>query len=380
MRKLIIGWDVGGAHLKAALLQADGTLLQVLQLPCALWRGLHELEAGIGHVMQAWQPSLSAKEVLHAVTMTGELVDLFDSRQEGVNAISQLMHTKLTGEKVFYAGATTGIESTAPHFVTIEQVGANWRTVASANWLASAMYIASQLKDQPEYVHVLLIDIGSTTADFVAIQNGQPICQSYTDATRMQTEELVYSGVIRTPLMALSQTITFNDQPTTLAAEYFATMADVYRLTGDLQEADDMADTADGKPKTPLASARRLARMIGRDVEDAPLADWVELAHAFKLVQLERLSNAAQQHIKRFESASDVVILGAGAGSFLAAEIAKACNLSYQDSTALLQNLSAANDANLGNCTNLASIKNLAHWANVCLPAYAVAFLALHNL
>jgi probable H4MPT-linked C1 transfer pathway protein len=233
------------------------------------------------------------------------------------------------------------------------------------------MYIASQLQNQPEQAHVLLIDIGSTTADFVAIQDGQPICQSFTDATRMQTEELVYSGVIRTPLMALSQTITFNDQPTTLAAEYFATMADVYRLTGDLQEADDMADTADGKPKTPLASARRLARMIGRDVEDAPLTDWVELAHAFKRVQLERLSNAAQQHIKRFEDASDVVILGAGAGSFLAAEIAKACNLSYQDSTALLQNLSAA---------NLVSSTNLAHWANVCLPAYAVAFLALHNL
>lgn len=367
MHKHIIGWDVGGAHLKAALLQADGTLLHILQLPCALWRGLHELEAAINHVMQAWQATLFTHQTLHAITMTGELVDLFDSRQEGVNAISQLMQAELAGNKFFYAGAATGIENSAPHFVTIDQVDANWRNIASANWLASAMYIAGQLKDQAKYAHVLLIDIGSTTADFVAIQHGLPICQSFTDATRMQTEELVYSGVIRTPLMALTQTITFKGQSTTLAAEYFATMADVYRLTGDLPEADDMADTADGKAKTSLANARRLARMIGRDVEDAALTDWVALAHTFKTIQLTRLSNAAQQHISRFEAASDVVVLGAGAGSFLAAEIAAACNLAYHDSADLLQKLSKIDG-------------NLAHWANVCLPAYAVAFLALYNL
>lgn len=374
MHKYIIGWDVGGAHLKAALLQADGTLLHVLQLPCALWRGLHELEVAINHVIQVWHSSFSADETRHAITMTGELVDLFDSRREGVNAISQLMQTKLAGDKFFYAGATTGSESMVSHFVTVDQVDANWRSIASANWLASAMYIAGQLKDQIKYVQVLLIDIGSTTTDFVAIQNGQPICQSFTDASRMQTEELVYSGVIRTPLMALTQTIAFKDEPTTLAAEYFATMADVYRLTGDLLEADDMAETADGKAKTPLASARRLARMIGRDVEDAALADWVALAQAFKNIQLTRLSKVAQQHISRFETTSDVLVLGAGAGSFLAAEIAAACNFSYQDSTALLENLSATNDSSLVNS------KNLAHWAKVCLPAYAVAFLALHNL
>lgn len=368
MHKHIIGWDVGGAHLKAALLQADGTLLYVLQQPCALWRGLHELEAAINHVMQAWQATLFTHQTLHAITMTGELVDLFDSRQEGVNAISQLMQAKLAGEKVFYAGAITGIDSMRPHFVTIDQVDANWRNIASANWLASAMYIASQLKDQAKYARVLLIDIGSTTTDFVAIQHGRPICQSFTDATRMQTEELVYSGVIRTPLMALTQTITFKGQPTTLAAEYFATMADVYRLTGDLPEADDMADTADGKAKTSLASARRLARMIGRDVEDATLADWIGLAQAFKAIQLTRLSKVAQQHISRFDgNASDVVILGAGAGGFLAAEIAATCNLAYHDSADLLQKLSKIDG-------------NLAHWAKVCLPAYAVAFLALHNL
>ena len=91
MHKLIIGWDVGGAHLKAALLQADGTLLQVLQLPCALWRGLYELEAGIGHVMRAWLPSLSAKEVLHAVTTL--LHSLSPPRERGIRW-SRVRHSR----------------------------------------------------------------------------------------------------------------------------------------------------------------------------------------------------------------------------------------------------------------------------------------------
>ena len=47
MNSQIIGWDVGGAHLKAALLGPDGALQQVLQVPCPLWRGLHELELAI---------------------------------------------------------------------------------------------------------------------------------------------------------------------------------------------------------------------------------------------------------------------------------------------------------------------------------------------
>ena len=67
-----IGWDVGGAHLKAALLDTNGALSQVLQVPCALWRGLPELDAAIDKVLNHFE----VKTALHAITMTGELVDI----------------------------------------------------------------------------------------------------------------------------------------------------------------------------------------------------------------------------------------------------------------------------------------------------------------
>ena len=47
--KPIIGWDIGGAHLKAVLLDANGNVLNIKQLPCPLWRGLHELDSAHYH-------------------------------------------------------------------------------------------------------------------------------------------------------------------------------------------------------------------------------------------------------------------------------------------------------------------------------------------
>ncbi|HSI38732.1 MAG TPA: hydantoinase/oxoprolinase family protein [Methylotenera sp.] len=367
MNNPIIGWDVGGAHLKAALLDGDGTLQKVVQVPCALWRDLSELETAIDKVLNTFNSRASA----HAITMTGELVDLFANRQAGVQAISTVMDAKLTGSKRFYAGA---LEC---GFVTLDQVAQHWQHIASANWLASASYAGLQLQQLQKAPHALLIDIGSTTSDFVLLQNNQAACIGFTDASRMQTEELVYTGVVRTPLMAIAQKVKFGEATTSVAAEYFATTADVYRLTGDLSAVDDMADTADGQDKTQMASARRIARMIGHDVDDAPLAAWVALAQEFKAQQLARLQAVAKRHIERINhnignhQSQDVAVIGAGAGAFLVKEIAHAMNLPFVDSAELIaMNLSAS-------CT---MHTETGHWASVCLPAYAVAYLAYNQV
>ena len=235
----------------------------------------------------------------------------------------------------------------------------NWQHIASANWLASATFVAQQVKCG------LLIDVGSTTSDFVLIENHAPICLGLTDASRMQTEELVYAGVIRTPLMALTHKIEFQHIQTSVAAEYFATTADVYRLTGDLHAEDDMADTADGKVKTPLASAQRIARMIGHDANDAPLNDWLALAQSFKDLQVARLQGVVIKHVARLKDNAKAIIMGAGAGSFLASEVATRMNLKYVEISDLFHESASDTEAK--------------HWASVCLPAYAVAYLAFKN-
>ena len=97
----IMGWNLGGVHLKAAHLDDRGKLRQVLQLPCPLWLGLDHLRQAVDGVMAA----VLARIRYHAVTMTGELVDLFDSRVQGVQRLASVMEEKLApADMGFYAG------------------------------------------------------------------------------------------------------------------------------------------------------------------------------------------------------------------------------------------------------------------------------------
>jgi len=343
----IIGWDVGGAHLKAVLINAQGQVLHAKQVYCPLWRGLNQLESAIDAILSEMQAES------HMVTMTGELADIFADRHSGVLAIAQTMQSKLnTANRAvrlkFFAGNKGLIAPDAVAQVTSE--------IASMNWLASMQYLAQKLPQ------AIFIDIGSTTTDIALLSDGKPNVQGLTDATRMQCDELVYTGIVRTPLMALAQKIPFAGQLVNVAAEHFATTADVYTLTGELAPEDNMADTADGAGKSVASSARRIARMVGWDAHDAPLAAWIGLAHAFKHAQLNMVRQAVLSKLSSQQNAvASLQLIGAGAGEFLTASLAQQLGLPYRSVSEFISAESSV-------------IKNM---AKVCFPAFAVASLGL---
>ena len=346
--KKIVGWDIGGAHLKLALLDEHGKLMDVLQLPCKLWLGLDQLEIAINTALQAFKIKPSGQA--HAVNMTGELVDLFQNRHQGVMEISKFAAKLLGKDTLFYAAQDNGSHG----FVALERVSALTPYIASTNWHASASALAMQVKD------ALFIDIGSTTTDIIAIEAGKVVNTGFSDASRMATDSLVYTGVVRTPVMALAQKLTFEGVEVNVAAEYFATMADVYRLTGELLPAHDLAETADGKGKTELESARRLARMIGHDVETKEIEVWKSLAKTCKTLQMNQINAAVAKHLK-----PNTVIIGAGAGSFLVQQIAQELNQVYQPISACF---AAHTDASKKYALEL------------CFPAFAMAMLVKKQL
>ncbi|MGC4025991.1 MAG: hypothetical protein QM744_13085 [Mesorhizobium sp.] len=94
--------------------------------------------------------------------------------------------------------------------------------------------------------------------------------------------------------------------------EYFAAIADVHRIMGVLDEADDQHDTADGKEKTIAASTARLARMVGRDADDLDARDWRSVAEWFSEQQLRAVHEAAFRVGSRLDDNAPVV--GAGIG------------------------------------------------------------------
>lgn len=330
-----IGWDLGGAHLKAVRLNEAGRVVGAVQLPCPLWRGLPQLECAIDQALADIGDS-----PLHAMTMTGELADIFTDRPAGVVQIVETIERKLLGKQLKIFSGNRG-------FIEPAHASEHAAEIASANWLASAQFAARHCKNG------VFVDMGSTTTDIVALRDGRAIAQGVSDAARLASDELVYTGVVRTPVMAVVQRVPFNGAMQRVAAEHFATMADVHRLRGYLNEAHDMTETADGAGKTSTDSARRLARMVGRDLQDAPMLAWVALAHFIANAQMQDLVAALQ----KVASESSGPMVGAGAGRFVLRELARRTGREYIDFSELVEG-------------------DAGEWASVCAPAFAVAWLA----
>lgn len=308
----VIGWDIGGAHLKAARLEA-GRIVDVVQIASPLWLGLSELDRAFAEAKTA----LGSAE-RNAVTMTAELSDTFADRQVGVAAVAEIMSRELAPQPVLYYAGDRG-------FVSAERVAAHTAAIASANWHASAALAARHFADG------LFVDIGSTTTDLIPIRAHWVAARGASDPERMAYGELVYVGVVRSFLMAGLRLVPFAGRWVTLMNEWFANASDVYRILGELPEGADQMATADGQPKTIEASRARLARQIGYDAKDVSAAALTQLAHFFAEAQLREITDGAYLALSRTEIDSGAPIIGAGVGRFVARTLAARLRRPYVD-------------------------------------------------
>ncbi len=342
----LIGWDIGGAHVKACRTR-EGKVLEVAQWACPLWQGVSHLEVALQAARARWPMDAGTH---HAVTMTGEMVDLFEHREAGVQGIASLLESGLPGALSFFAGDAG--------WCGPDRVAAHWEQIASANWLATARHAALELGGEG-----LLLDIGSTTTDIIAFKDGRILTEARTDVQRLASGELVYQGVVRTPLCALAPRIGWRGQQLNVMNEYFATVADVYRLTGELNPAHDLYPAADNAAKDLPATRKRLARMIGMDARDASDDAWLGFAREWRAAQLDELASQARRVIERHRlSSSRAILVSAGCGDFVAAEVAAAAGLGTP--RAYGRDIAARGAA-----------PEIADWAQVCAPSAAVALL-----
>ena len=343
----IVGWDIGGAHLKVALADASGRLHRVESRYTPLWQGLDHLDQALSQLLS------DLPDASHRVTMTGELVDLFEDRAQGVATLSARIAACLPAGRVgFYAGPAG--------FISPSRAAEHGEQIASANWHATASLVSRRLSD------ALLVDIGSTTTDIIPIVEGRVRARGYADRERLATQELLYSGVVRTPVMALAERVPLAGAWTALAAEHFATAADVYRLTAELPPDADQGDTADGRDKSEQASAARLARMVGDDAGRYEPGVWRGLARYVRDCQLVRIERALARQCS-LGLPADAPLIGAGVGRFLVRRAAQRQERPYRD----LSELIAPPDPE----TTGADRPCLAAAAD-CAPATAVALLA----
>jgi probable H4MPT-linked C1 transfer pathway protein len=342
-----LGWDIGGAHVKGCLLQG-GVLRDIAQWPCPLWQGMEHLDAALGEARTRWSAAWDAGAE-HAATMTGEMVDLFDDREQGVARIAERLAQSL--------GPTLRLFDAEAGWRAPGEAAQGWRGIASANWSATARVVAARVGDG------VLVDIGSTTTDLIPLRSGRVAAQGASDAERLASGELVYQGVVRTPLCALGPRVPWRAGTVNVMNEFFATTADAYRLLGALAPAHDQAAAADGRGKDPQATRQRLARMIGRDAAEGSEAEWLALARWWRDAQVREIEGQLARVAAAAGLPADAPVVAAGSGAFLAAEIARRLGrplLRYADVALAAPPADAL----------------LASWADVCAPAVSVALLA----
>lgn len=332
---ITLGYDIGGAHLKVARVE-NGRVTAVRQIACPLWQGLDRLDEALA----AAEPLRRGAE-RHALTMTAELTEIFDSRAAGVATLLETLSRRISPDARVFMGLKG--------FGSVGDAKRDPQAVASANFLATARLVASRMRG------ALLIDMGSTTTDIVLCDRPQGL----SDAERLQTGELVYTGYTRTSVPSVTTRAPLLGSWQALARDNFATMGDVRRILAELPDDVDVHATADGRGTSLRESLVRFSRGFGRDGEERHLAGWRVAAAHVREHQLRSIYDGAIQVLSRPGTDVSGGVIAAGIGASVADVIA--CRLGLT-------------------CATFASVVDapaeLSTWTTRCAPAVAIALLA----
>lgn len=308
--RAVAGWDVGGAHVKAASVVSDGGRedeVRIVVRPFEIWREPDRLPSLLTEVGDELgiQGARAA-----AVTMTAELSDVFRTKRDGVLFV-------LDGMERAFPHMPLHVLSITGDFVPARSARRRPLDFAATNWVASALLVAGYHPD------CILMDVGSTTTDIIPIRGGAIVAEGRTDPARLATGELVYTGVLRTNPNTLATTVPLRGRMCRVAAEYFTVMADAYLLLGRMSQEEYTCPTPDGRAASREAAAERLARLVCADGEMLRDEEIRIVAAYLHERQLHQISEGLLQVLSRLEGAHDLHLVVAGAGSFLAVEVGR---------------------------------------------------------
>jgi len=288
--KTVLGIDVGGANLKFA--DTDRNSLSV-EFP--LWKYPDDLASRLSQsIAQFKSPDAIA------VVMTGELADCFIDRQLGVKHIVEQARNAAKECHVdrCYFYATDNL------FREEVRLDVDSDRLAAANWHALACYVAAKVCPIG-----LLVDIGSTTTDVIPLDDGHVATRAMTDYDRLCEGSLIYVGCRRTPVCAICDSLWLQGKQVPLMNEVFATTDDARILLGSQPESPDDCESADGKPRTRLFAANRIARTIGLDRRSVTVEQATELAEQVVASAKGRIAEPISQWAETQDGKTKTIVL-----------------------------------------------------------------------
>ncbi|HML35287.1 hydantoinase/oxoprolinase family protein [Sporomusa sphaeroides] len=308
----IVGLDVGGANTKICCLTVhEGAIIEGTGK--TVYHEMWNDPEGLRGVLEGFRKELQLADLQGvALTITAELCDVFASKAQGMGFIT-VMTQEVFADVPVYLWTISG-EFIGSHELKRMAEG------AAANWLASAAMLAkSPLLGEES---VFLVDMGSTTTDISLIAKGEVMVKGRTDTERLATGELVYTGVLRTPVNAVVDQVFIDGAPCRITSEYFAIMADLYRLLGCIAEDDYAVAVPDNGTRGLEDCARRLARVVGAEPQQLGWDGMYAMAEYIQEKHIQQIGAAIWQILSRTPQPWPTRLIMAGQGTFLLEQVA----------------------------------------------------------
>ena len=288
-----LGLDIGGANTKAVLLKDEKIKRHWFEY-IPLWREKERLGHFLGRVAGSVDPDVVG------ATLTGELCDVFKSKRDGVIELVELVCGTFGGDVCLFM-------SSDGRLVARDRSLASPLKLAAANWVASSLVVGEK------YQNCILIDVGSTTTDIIPIAGGKP-ASGRTDFQRLRRGELIYTGVLRTPLPCICSEIRLGKGKIGVAAESFSITADVYRVLEMIKGRDYTCETPDGRGKDKRSCMRRIARILCSDLEELNEGLVREAAGRFHREQVGLISRSLERvaDLNGLPRTTEVIVTGLG--------------------------------------------------------------------
>ena len=286
-----LGIDIGGAHIKLVGLNEKKELIFVDYIKFYFWKEEKSINKVFNYIN-----SKSNKNTLSGITMTAELCDIFKNRLDGFRKIYNYCK-KLKNDYFFYTKSKKKIFKKT-----------DYSEIVSMNWHSIGRLLERQLKN------AIIVDFGSTTTDIICVKNHIIQNKNFDDFSRINSNELVYTGLTRTPIFAIDKKVRINRKYFEIIPEFFSDMSDVYRINSILKKQFDIDETADGKRRSKFSSYARLSRNFGLDFKKSNQNLIKDLSKEIIKTQLEKIYLAIKKNRAKYkiEKKSEIIVCGIG--------------------------------------------------------------------
>lgn len=271
-----LGIDVGGANLKIA----GDKALEIIYFP--MWKMASSLKKKLEEVAEEYGVEKAG------VVITAELADVFKNKEEGIRFVEKACREVF--KEVYFLDIWGNL---------VKEI-TNPRLFSASNWVASVSFLLSE-----GYRDFLFVDIGSTTVDLIPVKD--KILAAPTDFERLKRRELLYFGILRTPVFYVLRSF----EGAKLCPEFFAITADIFRITGDISEADYSCETPDGKGKSTEECMRRIARTVCCDLEELGEENVRKIAINAKKSMIKVLRREVRRKVEE-HGLKDILVCGTG--------------------------------------------------------------------